>query len=266
MIPNKTAHQTEMDTPIIDNHNNIIVTESVKAESDNSLFQSDTKNKINFRLTQVINDRDSLKIKMRYAESTIRELHAQNRELHCLLRCAQDTVRSSDLGKPTQIHPRDLDLSHTPTWIGGTWLSVAKTMPLLAESEAAWQTGKSQQALALLTSILHEEGLKPSHRVTAGLLYSAILRSNGDLEGALHCAEENLNIAQETEQIPLAGKAQFHRGLCCLYLDRYVDARWCFVLASHTEGHAELIQEYLIMTQRKIGELAVGDPRGRHSL
>lgn len=227
---------------------------------------SETRNQIYIHVLQIVNDRDRLQTELHYAESTIYELDAQNRELHRLLKSVQDALQSSDDRVPTQIHPRNLDLSHKANWIGGTWLSCAKTAPLLTAAEAAWQGGKSQQALALVAPILNEEDLKPSHRINAGLLYSAILRGNGDLEGALHYADECLSIAKETEQRQLTGKAQFHRGLCCLYLDRYADARWCFVLASHTEGHVAIVQEYLTMTQQNLTRLEVDDPRAKVSL
>ncbi len=240
--------------------------ETNPAYDDFKYAGSETRNQIYIHLLQIVNDRDRLQTELHYAESTIYELDAQNRELHRLLKSVQDALQSSDDRVPTQIHPRNLDLSHKANWIGGTWLSCAKTAPLLTAAEAAWQGGKSQQALALVAPILNEEDLKPSHRINAGLLYSAILRGNGDLEGALHYADECLSIAKETEQRQLTGKAQFHRGLCCLYLDRYADARWCFVLASHTEGHAAIVQEYLIMTQQNLTRLEVDDPRAKVSL
>lgn len=238
-------------------------TDTDPAYDDSGYSGSETRNQIYTHLIQIINDRHRLQTELHYAESTIFELDAQNRELHRLLKSVQDALQSSDKRAPTQIHPRNLDLSHKANWIGGTWLSCAKTAPLLTAAEAAWQGGKPQQALALLTPILNEEDLKPSHRINVGLLYSAILRGNGDLQGALHHAEECLSIARETDQRQLTGKAQFHRGLCCLYLDRFADARWCFVLGSHTEGHAAIVQEYLVMTQQKLTELKVDDPRAR---
>ncbi len=245
----------------IDNRRGILETEP--AYEGSGFSESETRNQIYSHLTRIISDRDRLQTELYYAESTILELDAQNRELHRLLRSVQDALRSSDDKAPTQIHPRNLDLSLKANWIGGTWLSCAKTTPLLTGAEAAWQGGKSQEALALLIPMLNEEGLKSSHRINAGLLYSAILRANGDLEGALHHADECLSIAKETEQRQLTGKAQFHKGLCYVYLDRFADARWCFVLASHTEGHTRIIEEYLVMTQQKLTKLEVDDPRAK---
>ena len=236
------------------------------AKTHPGLSESETRNEVYLHLTQIINDRDCLKIELNYAESTILELDAQNRELHRLLKSAQDALRSSDDKKPMLIHPRDLDLSHKAEWIGGVWLSCVNTTPQLAEAEAAWKGGKPQQALALLASILQEKGLKPSHRINVVLLYSAILRCNGDFAGALHHAEESLSLATQIDQRQLTGKAQFHKGLCCLYLERFADARWCFVLASHTEGHAAIIQEYLMMAERELSKLAAGDSRAKYSL
>ena len=240
-----------------------------KMEQDNAdpgLSESETCSEIYLRLTQIINDRDRMKTELSYAESTIVELDAQNRELHRLLKSAQDALRSSDDKEPTQIHPRDLDLSHKAEWIGGVWLSCVNMTPQLAEAEAIWKGGKPQQALALLTSLLREERLKSAHRINAVLLYSAILRCNGDFTGALHHAEEGLSLATQTDQRQLAGKAQFHRGLCYLYLENFADARWSFVLASYTEGHAAIIQEYLTMAERELSKVAAGDPRATFSL
>ena len=240
--------------------------ESQLVNADPGYLESEMLSEIHSCLSQIINDRDRLQTELKYADSTILELDAQNRELHRLLKPAQDALRSANDKQPTQIHPRDLDLSHRAKWIDGTWLSCGKTTPLLAGAESFWQRGKPQQALTLLTPILREETLKPGHRINPGLLCSAILRCNGDLKGALNHAQESLRIANETEQRQLAGKAQFHRGLCYLYLDRFADARWCFVLASHTEGHAAIIKEYLAMTVRKLSKLAKDDARAQFSL
>ena len=242
------------------------VTEAANNADPGLSVESEACSEIYLHLTQIISDRDRLQVELKYAESTIVELDAQNRELHRLLKSAQDALRSSDDKTPTQIHPRDLDLSHRAEWIGGVWLSCANTTPQLGEAEAAWKGGKPQQALAMLTSILREGGLKPGHRINVLLLSSAILRCNGDFVGALHLAEESLSLAVQIDQRQLGGKAQFHRGLCCLYLDRFADARWCFVLASYTEGHAAIIQEFLMMAERELSKLASGDPRADFSL
>ncbi len=240
--------------------NDRAILQTEPANADPGYSESKMREEIHCHLTNIISDRDSLQTQLNYTKSTVRELHAENQELHRLLKAAQDALRSCDDKKPTQIHPRNLDLSHDANWIGGTWLACAKETPMLAGAEEAWQGGKPQQALALLTSIIHEEGLKPSHRVNAGLLYSAILRSNNDLQGALHRAEESLSIAMRTEKYQLIGKAQFHRGLCSLYLNQFAKARWSFVLGSHTEGHAAIIQDYSEMAKQKLSSVGAGEP------
>ena len=246
--------------------NDRAVPQTEPAKADAGYSESKLREEIHYCLTQIINDRNSLQTQLSYTKSTIRELHAENQELHRLLKSAQDALRSCDDKKPTQIHPRNLDLSHNSNWIGGTWLACAKEMPMLAGVEEAWQGGRPQQALVLLTATIRAEGLKASHRVNAGLLYSAILRSNNDFQGALHHAEESLSIAMQTEKYQLIGKAQFHRGLCYLYLNQFANARWCFILGSYTEGHATIIQEYSAMAKEKLIRVGAGHPGANFTL
>lgn len=204
-------------------------------------------------LAQMVSDRDRLQIELTYSKSTISELEAQNREYHRLLSAAQEALLLIRPAKPAQTVSPDAQR------IGGTWVSSLTTAALLSPAEAAWKSGKTQQALALLTPFFGQEHAH-NIRIDAGLLRCAILRSSGDIAGALRHAEETLRLATNTCQHTLIGKAQFHRGLCCLYLNRYADAKWCFVLASHTEGHADLVEESLQMAIEKWEELAPGNP------
>ena len=192
-------------------------------------------------------------------QSAILELETHNRELDILLSKTQAALRSA-------LQVRGPQIPLKTSWIGGTWLSCPTATPLLTPVESAWQQGQAQKALASLTQILHQQDVTHSQRINAELLFSAILRSSGDVRQALSHTETSLSLAKETQQYDLVGKAQFHRGLCYLYENRYADARWCFVLASHTPGHQELVAINLEMTEQRLLELPSDDPRRSLSL
>lgn len=202
----------------------------------------------------LITDREQLRIALTYAESAISELETQNRELDVLLSKTQAALTiASEL-------PGSKIASQT-SWIGGTWLSCPTATPFLTPVESAWQQGQAQKALASLTLILSQQDITHSQRIDAELLFSAILRSSGDIRQALVHAEKSLSLAEKTQRYDLVGKAQFHRGLCHLYDNRYANARWCFVLASHTPGHEELVAINLKMTEQRLLELPPDDSR-----
>ena len=226
-------------------------------------------------LVEVVQERDTLRAKLRYSQSTIIELQRQNMELDELLTSAQDalTEKVVTLASPfpaTSV-PASLRASRNAnipakrdrlgsTWIGGTWLVDPTNNPIIRSAEASWQAGNAQQALAKLTPLVVGNKISPTDRVNSGLLYSSILRSSGQAERALGHTEECVRVVRRHELHALIGKAQFHRGLCFLHLGRYADAEWCFVLGSHSEGYAELSELNRAIAEKKRDELPGGDP------
>lgn len=205
-------------------------------------------------LVRLVADRDQLQTALTYAHSTISELEAQNRELDLLLSKAQAYVQGSSQDRSSEIPGKT-------SWICGTWLSSPIATPFLTPVESAWQNGQVQEALKLLSLIMLQQNITNSQRVEAGLLFSAMMRSSGNIGEALVHAEGSLSIAKVAQLYDLVGKAQFHRGLCYFYMDRYADARWCFVRASHTPGHNQIVAVNREMAERKMSELTSDDPR-----
>ena len=198
-------------------------------------------------------ERVQLQEELKYTRSACTELHSQNEYLQRLLREAQEAL-------PPREGPNHFQTSPGTTWVGGTWLSPSPSIPSLVPIQKAWLSGKTQSALALLTETIVLKDFVPNERIEAGLLLSTIMRSSGDLARALTHAEISLSIARKEELQDLEGKAQFHRGLCYFYQDRYADARWCFTLASHTRGHQDLVEINMRMAEEKIQQLPFGHP------
>lgn len=86
------------------------------------------------------------------------------------------------------------------------------------------------------------------------------MRSNSQLLEALTHAEEALTMATKANLHGLVGKAQFHRGMCFLYQNCHANARWCFVLAGHTEGHSEIVEIHRHIAEENLEKLPVGHP------
>lgn len=207
--------------------------------SQNGIDSSTKNNNHEIRDTVglLIIDRDNLNEEVKYARSTILQLEEQNKQFDRLL-C------ESQLNLKIALSVREMPKPKSPlgtSWIGGTWLSSSAAAPLLGPVEAAWQSGQAQRALILLSPILQDDALPSSQYIEAKLLLSAILRCSGDPNQSLRHIEAALQIALEKELHELIGKAHFHRGLCYLHLERYADARWCFVLGAHLKGHGEMI-------------------------
>lgn len=201
-----------------------------------------------FALDFLIQERNGLETKLNYAQSTIFALQRQTRELESLLTEAQDellkkTEQLNELhpnAKPTDSNSILTSKTSTGTdWIGGSWLVVLTNHTLLGAVETAWQEGKTQEALNLLTAVSNRDDLDPAEGIEVGLLFSAIHRSAGLPERALDYVEESLQIAENYGLLGAVGKIQFHRGLSLLHLRCFADAAWCFVLASGAEGHGQ---------------------------
>lgn len=201
----------------------------------------------------LVTERDNLREQAKYAQSTILQLEAQNLRLDHLLTqaqaCLQTPIETVPAAKP----------SPNTTWIRGIWLSSTANSTLLAPVETAWQKGDSQQALVQLHLILNRgENLTTSQRVETKLLHAAIMCYSGRSYQALDEVEEVLKRAEEKQLSDLVGKAQFVRGRCCLDLERYADARWCFALAAHTRGYERVVESNLLFAERKINALPTG--------
>ena len=143
------------------------------------------------------------------------------------------------------------------TWIGGTWL--AGTSTALQAVERSWETGRTQEALSSVSQVASTKNISTEDFVNAKLLRAVILRSSGLEQEALKSVEEVVEMAYEYGFVVLAGKAQFHRALTLLYLDRFAESSWCFLLASHTPEHGLQIEVNREVAERKRLDLSIGD-------
>ena len=221
-------------------------------------------------------ERDTLRAKLNYSQSAIIELQRQIRELDELLTEANERLRereeppSSISATPSTVHPDSPRVSYASTkssrtnvgatWIGGTWRAGGTEHAIIRSAEAVWQAGSAQRALEMLDPLVVGNNTAPAEHVSACLLVSSILRTAAQLERALQYTEKALEAARKHDLHALIGKTQFHRALCLLHLNRYADAAWCFVLASHTKGYEELAELNRIMAEKKRDDLPAGDP------
>ncbi|MCJ1454798.1 hypothetical protein MMC28_005151 [Mycoblastus sanguinarius] len=204
-------------------------------------------------LLKLISERDQLRMELAYARSTIVELETQNVEFTRLLSNAHAALQACDAKPFVFPSPK--------RWIG-TWHSSPSEYPELAPIEDAWENGRLQHALSQMPAQLERTDLGHRHRINARLLYSALIQSSGDnFNSALLYAEEACQIAMEVNMQELAGKAQFHRGLCYYYLKEYANSRWCFVLCSHLDEHEQTVQECRVKAEQNIEQLPVGDEK-----
>jgi len=222
----------------------------------------------------LVTEKEDLEKKLLYAESTIFALVRQNRELDSLLAEAQAALlkRAESQPQPNGMQPNPKAAASTSTlsaapsirssmrstgtdWIGGTWLVVPANNSLLGPTEAAWQEGKMQEALNLLTAVSNRDDLDPAEEIEVGLLFSAILRSARQPKRALEYVEKALRVADEYGLVEVVGKINFHRGLCFLHMSSWADAAWCFVLASSTEGYAEQAEVNWELAEQKWMEI-----------
>ncbi|KAI4172858.1 MAG: hypothetical protein LQ343_003265 [Gyalolechia ehrenbergii] len=209
----------------------------------------------------LLDDRERLSQRLKFAERTMREFSQQAQHANSLTRNAQQSVvlardkkkikKRSDAGKPS-------------TWIGGSWLAPSEN--ILAPAEKTWQDGNAQQALVLVEPLLRRHDLTVSEDVNANLFISAILRASGDFAQASKYAEDALVIAQEADAYMLASKCEFHRGLSFLKLNRFAQAQWCLVLASHLEGHQDQIEANRVFAEERSCDSASRDPDSKLDL
>lgn len=191
----------------------------------------------------LLEERKRLSQRLRFAERTVQEFSQQAQhaisltsELQKRLAPTSQTEQKAGAGKPS-------------TWIGGSWL--APSEEILAPAEKLWQDGNAQGALVFLEPLLRRPKPTVSEDVNVHLFISSILRASGDLAQASKYAEDGLVIAREADCYMLASKSQFHRGLCYLKQNRYAQAQWCLVLASHLEGHQEQIEANRVFAEER---------------
>ena len=196
-------------------------------------------------IAAISEERNQLRVKLTYAESTVRELVRQNKEQGSMIAEAQAllvmngmdaTLKAAKLSSIPKQSQTDLN------WIGGTWPVNVANKTILGPAEAAWQSGKSQQAIELLTKLLRSN-LSAAELIDLHLLFSAVLLDSNQLEKALKHADIALRNAKQHDHVDAIGKSQFYRGLCFYNMNRYANASWCFVLASHTAEYKEKAEE-----------------------
>lgn len=207
------------------------------------------------QIVRIIKERDDLRLELAHAKTTIVELESQNIELDRLLSNAHTQLYANDSSRSSDPVPK-------ASWIGTWKRSSPLEYPALVPVEMVWSNGNLQHALNQMPAMLERSDFGHRHRINARLLYSALIQSSGrNFQIALNYAEEALQIASELRLHELAGKAQFHRGICYLYLGKYANARWSFILASHLDDHAQTIIESKQKVEKFLQEMPEGDPR-----
>ena len=182
---------------------------------------------------QLIADKTALEERLKYCQSALTALEADNRE-YCRRLEVADATNAAERSSRS-LSAKDTD------WISN-WLYCSEDASILAPVEQAWKQGNPQRALSLLTPISNGTDLTDSQRADTHLLRSSILRSSGDSKRALEQAELALAIATKADLHDQVGKTNFHRGLCYANMHEMTNAWWCYTLAMHTDGHEELIQ------------------------
>lgn len=200
------------------------------------------------------NERDEIRIELRYAKTAVLELEKQNLELDRMLKIAQ-----SQLSEHVPKHSS----TPAPKVSIVTWLSSPEEYPGLWPVENMWRNGHLQQALSQMPTLIEREDFGVRHQINARLLLSTMIQSSShDYQLALQWAEEALRMAAEEQQLlDLAGKAQFHRGLCYYYLGEYANAKWCLTLVSHLEDHEQWVLDFQQKVQQYLDDLPEGDAK-----
>ncbi len=212
------------------------------------------KQQVKAALQQIIDERDHYEKELSIAEQAIQEFQFQIIEYDRLL---ADAHRQLSIHDPK----RTSKISLPKHWIG-TWQSSPEEFEALVCVEDAWLKGNLQAALNLMPGMLERIDLGHRHRVNAMLLYSAMISSSGaNLMIALRYTEEALTLATRHRLHELAGKAQFHRGLCYFYLGEPAKAKWCFILASHLEDHVETVRDCQARVEEQLEALPIDDPK-----
>lgn len=202
---------------------------------------------------QVIDERDYWRKEASILKQAITELQFEKLELE---RLVDNAHRQIKIDNPKRLQ----EYSIQSTWIG-TWKCSPQEYPALVCVEDAWRNGHLQQALNQMPTMLERKDFGHHHQVNARLLYCALISTSGvNLMLGLHYAEEALQLATRYHLQELAGKAQFHRGLCYLFLNEPANASQCFWLASHVDGHTETIKECKIRADKQVDDLPEDHP------
>ena len=198
------------------------------------------------------NERGDIRTELHYAKIAVVELEKQNLESDRMLKIAQSQLSE---------HVPKCSWTPAPKVSIGTWLSSPDEYPGLWPVENMWRNGHLQRALSQMPTLIEREDFGVRHQVNARLLLSAMIQSSShDYPDALRWAEEALRMASQDQQLlDLAGKAQFHRGLCYYYLGEYGNAKWCLTLVSHLEDHEQWVLDFQLKVEQYLKDLPEGD-------
>lgn len=193
-------------------------------------------------IVETTRQRDILHHKFTYALAMLKEQDQLMADLSAI--CTKAQQQHSSIWRIPAVGTKDQQ------WIGG-WLT--GTSKALKDAEKAWAKGKSQDALFKVSKLLHRNTLKAEEAVNARLLKVAILHGSNQIEQSLEECDSTLRMAKEYNLPQLAGKASWLRGLYLLqgFEGREAEASWAFVNATGTPGHAEQIEAYLGVSERK---------------
>ena len=223
------------------------------------------------QVVAIIKERDDLRIDNQLSKMAIVELENQIMELDRLLTNSQGLVRGMQQYTGTFLSNAstesvnstvrsskarsDFIVAGNKSFIG-PWECSPLEYPLLAPIEDLFRNGQRQKALNRISQLLMRRDLDSRSRVNTKLLFAALIQSSGqNLMTALRLTEEALCLASEVKLIELAGKANYWRGLVFLCLEEWANAKWCFVLSSHLQGHSDLIEEGRNVVEKELSKL-----------
>lgn len=223
------------------------------------------------QVVAIIKERDDLRIDNQLSKMAIVELENQIMELDRLLTNSQGLVRGMQQYTGTFLSNASTEsvnstvrnskartgfiVAGNKSFIG-PWECSPLEYPLLAPIEDLFRNGQRQKALNQMPQLLMRRDLDSRSRVNTKLLFAALIQSSGqNLMTALRLTEEALCLASEVKLIELAGKANYWRGLVFLCLEEWANAKWCFVLSSHLQGHSDLIEEGRNVVEKELSKL-----------
>ncbi|KAI4094007.1 MAG: hypothetical protein LQ344_002452 [Seirophora lacunosa] len=229
--------------------------QSMPSRHDKATGQNPSYEDLLTTVEYLLDEQKRLTQRLTFAERTARELYDQAQYANNLARSAQKFV---NLAQEQKKSAKKSNAGMPTTWIGGSWLAPSEAV--LAPAEKAWQEGNAQKALNIVGPLFQRHDMTVSEDVHMNLFTSAILRASGDLAQSAKYAEDALVIAKEAGSYMLASKAEFHRGLCYLKQNRFAQAQWCLVLASHLEGHQDQIEANRVFAEERRLNLGPSDP------
>ncbi|OJJ51142.1 hypothetical protein ASPZODRAFT_11985 [Penicilliopsis zonata CBS 506.65] len=228
---------------------------------------------------EVVNERNDLDLKLKYALETIKMLQSQIAEYdflllqtqsHMLKKRRQKTPEKQHLGNNNEKPPVETHRYHS--WIAGIWLCSADTFNYLEELERLWVQGQTQRAInAAFRLLATRRKTDVVNKLRCRLFLSAVYHSCQ----RYHESEKQLEVVIEMLNEPdfsrpsmikeLAGIARFIQGCNWLATGELQAAYWAFARALHTPGYHDRARDLQKETVNRCAEEGVQPSSGTYS-